>query len=337
VNIAVLGATGMIGRHTAQAVIDAGHALTVIHRKSSNLVDLQALRFESSIADLEDPDAMADAFSRVDAVIHCAGYYPTVPRPLAQELAQATAQMENFLNACARARNLEKVVYVGAAIALPRSPDGTPGTEALDYTTRPADPTPYVQVKFAMDRMARARAKDGVPVTVGIPAMTFGEYDRGPTTGQLVVDVANRALPAYIEGRRNVIYAGDAGRGLVAVCEKGAPGERYLLTGTDITVSELVRKIASIAGVEPPRRALPLPIARLVCWAGETKYRLFGGKPPKLSSTALAVIASGQFLDGAKAREALGFEACIDLDETLARTLRWFREAGYIHGRGGQG
>jgi dihydroflavonol-4-reductase len=49
-----------------------------------------------------------------------------------------------------------------------------------------------------------------------------------------------------------------------------------------------------------------------------------------LNDTAIAVMAGGQFLDGSKAREELGFEARIPLDVTLDRAIGWFRENGYL-------
>lgn len=43
------------------------------------------------------------------------------------------------------------------------------------------------------------------------------------------MEVANKTLPAYIEGQRNIIYAWDVGLGLVRVCEVGKPGGSLLV------------------------------------------------------------------------------------------------------------
>jgi dihydroflavonol-4-reductase len=325
--IAVVGATGMLGHHAAAAVIDAGHELVVVHRASSRLERLAALRFESALADLDDVAAMRAVLVSVDAVIHCAAYYPTLPRPWRDEVAHGLSQMECFYEACAGA-DLRKIVYLGAAIALCKHPDGEPGSEELIYRGRPRDRNAYLQVKWALDELARDKARAGLPVVIGIPTMSFGEHDHGPTTGQLVVGIANRTLPAYVAGKRNVVYAGDAGRGLVACCDKGRPGERYLLTGRNITMDELVTIVADEAGVAAPRRA-PLWLAKGMARAQELAYRL-GGPPPKVSATAIAVMSAGQFLDGNKARRELGYEPAVDLREAIARALRWFREQGYV-------
>ncbi len=125
-----------------------------------------------------------------------------------------------------------------------------------------------------------------------------------------------------------MIYAGDAGRGLLAVLEKGRPGRRYLLTGENLTMDDLVSRMASLAGVPPPR-PLSLGAARVVSGLQHVRYRL-GGPLPLLSETAIAVMAGGQYLDGARAADELDFLAGIPVEEALSRALAWFRAAGYL-------
>ena len=326
--IAVIGATGLLGHHAARATLERGHDLTVIHRRTSKLDKVDDLVFESAIADLDDSSSVRSALEGADAVINCAAYYPTVPRPWRDEVETATGQMKNFYDACADVQ-IGKVVYLGGAIALPGSPDGTPGHEGLEYSGPPKSTNPYVQVKWAMDSQAKEMAENGLPVTIGIPAMSFGEWDYGPTTGALLSGVANRTIPGYIEGNRNVVYAGDAGRGLALAAESGAAGERYLFTGTNVSMGDLVALMARVADVPMPR-AIPLAVARMAGAAQGLRYRLLGGALPTVSKTAIAVMSSGQFLDGSKAREQLGYEAELDLEATIRRTLAWFREAGYV-------
>lgn len=325
--IAIIGATGMLGHHAALAAGSA-HELVVVHRGRTPLDRLRGLEFSEALADLDDRAALSRALGGVDAVINCAGYYPTAPRPWREDVAIATAQMENFYAAC-EGRGLKKIVYLGGAIALRRHPAGQPGDEALEYAGAPRDRNPYLQVKWAMDRQALAKARAGLPVVIGIPTMSFGEHDHGPTTGRLIVEIANRTLPGYVRGRRNVIYAGDAGRGLIRVCEDGRPGERYLLTGSNVTMDELVARIAAAAGVPAPR-PIPLPAAKLVSRVQTLRYRYLRGPLPRVDATAIAVMSAGQFLNGEKAQRELGFKAQVPLDEAIARALRWFRQNGYV-------
>jgi len=143
------------------------------------------------------------------------------------------------------------------------------------------------------------------------------------------VEIANRTLPGYVKGNRNVIYAGDAGRGLVRVCEQGRPGERYLLTGENISMSELVTKIAQIAGAPVPR-AIPVAVARAASALQTARYQWLKGPVPRVDATAIAVMSAGQYVNGAKARSELGFTATETLDDAIKRALVWFRSNGYV-------
>ena len=178
--------------------------------------------------------------------------------------------------------------------------------------------------------MAREAANEGLPISIGIPSMTFGEYDYGPTTGRLIVDLANKTLPAYLKGQRNVVYAGDAGRGLLAVAEKGRPGERYLITGFNTSTSNVVNLICKVADVPQLNKTLPLKLAKLISKFQEIKYTLVRGDGPTLSSTAVAVLTSGQHLDGEKAKAELNYSPEVDIKSAIERAYKWFKLVNYI-------
>lgn len=326
--IGIIGATGMIGNHTARAVIEKGHELTVIHREKADLSRLQGLPFADRVGDLNDKQSLIDAFSGLDWVINCGAYYPTKPLPLAQEMQTAELQMTAFIDAI-KISGIKKAVYVGGAISLPKSASGM-GDETLNYSGMPPNKTPYLQVKWLMDKMAQDAGKSGVPLVLGIPAMTFGEYDYGPTTGQLIKNIANKQMPAYLQGNRNVVYAGDAAIGLLLAAEKGKNGERYLITGENINMDNLVVAIAKAANVEPPKTVIPLRLAKIMSFLQEFGYKYFNGAVPKLSATAIAILSAGQFLNGEKAKKELGYAPSVTTNEAIKRTIDWFKSVGYI-------
>lgn len=326
-HLLILGATGMLGQQAARAAAVAGHDLTLAYRDAKALTRFEGLRHRAMPVDLESGAGLAAALDGVDAVIHCAAPYPTQPRPYRVEVEAGLARMAAFYRAC-EARPLQKIVYLGGAIALQRRADGQPGDETCEYAGAPPNRNPYVQLKWALDAQAKEQAKKGLPVSIGIPTMTFGEYDYGPTTGRLLLMLAKGQLPRYVRGERNVVYGGDAGRGLVAVCERGAPGERYLLTGENTSMDALTALMAELCG-RPAPKAVPLPIVKAVNAVQTLRWRL-GGALPTVDATAIAVMSAGQHLSGEKAKRELGFERRVPLREALERALAWFRQVGYL-------
>jgi dihydroflavonol-4-reductase len=221
--IAVAGATGMIGHHVAREAHRAGHDVIALYRNPKLLETLRDVDCEPRQADLEDVGSLRRSFNGADAVIHCAAYYPGAPKPLAEEMQTATRLIQNFYAACA-SLPLKKIVYVGAAIALPKTPDGQPSDGSQSYPNRPRQKNSYLQVKWIQDAMALQFAQSGMPVVIGIPSMTFGEYDSGNSTGRFILEMANRTFPGYVAGNRNIVYAGDAGRGLYEFAKTDSPG-----------------------------------------------------------------------------------------------------------------
>ncbi|MFT3926395.1 MAG: NAD-dependent epimerase/dehydratase family protein [Myxococcales bacterium] len=322
--VAVLGATGMLGRHTAEAVLSAGHELVVVYRNPASLKRLEDLRFTGRQADLNDRAALEQALMGLDGLIHAAAYYPGAPRPWQDEVATALALNRNVYDAAESAK-VPRLVYLGGAIALPRRDDGQPADGTERYAHEPASKNPYLQVKWAMDEQALQKAKAGLPVVIGIPAMTFGEHDTGSTTGQLITGIARGELKKYVRGERNVVYAGDAGRGLVMSLVHGTPGARYLLTGSNTNMDELTALIARVAGVKAPTAA-PLAAARVLGGVQKLRYR-FGGPLPVVSDSAIAVMSAGQHLSGARS-EAIGYTPQVSLEDTISRAFHWAKAHG---------
>jgi len=323
--IAILGGTGMLGHHAAQAAIDGGHELVVVYRNAASLARLEGLRFDARRADLADREALTVALLGVDGVINAAAPYPTLPRPWREEVISATQLMQSFYHAADDAK-VARIVYVGGAIALPKREDGKPADGTEHYVGEPANKNPYLQVKWAMDEQALHLAAKGLPVVIGVPAMTFGEHDHGPTTGALITGIANGSVPRYVRGERNVVAASDAGRGLVLALERGKPGQRYLLTGSNTDMDELTRLIARLAGVPAPK-PVSLALARALSRVQYWRYRAFDGALPTISDTAIAVMSAGQHLDGSRSH-AIGYAPRVSLEETVDRALRWFKAQG---------
>lgn len=328
--LGIIGGTGMIGHHIAIEAQIRQYELVLIHREQADLDKVIDLRYESRVADLNDRGSLIKAFAGLDAVANCAAYYATNPKPLAEEMKTARLQMQYFLDAVEKAE-VKRALYVGGAIVIPKVTEGLANEEGI-YDKAPENLAPYLQVKWLMDEMAREAAQDGLPLVIGIPSMTFGEYDFTPTTGKLIVELAKENLKAYIKGDRNVVSARDAGRGLLYALEKGCLGERYLITGENTSMDELVKTICERANVKVLDKTLPLNMAKLISKIQETKYALFKGEPPKINSTAITIMSGGQHLDGAKAKAELDYTPELSMKDAVDRAYVWFDKHGYIKG-----
>ena len=133
-------------------------------------------------------------------------------------------------------------------------------------------------------------------------------------------------VPGVGPGGICTIDVDDCAEGHVLAEEKGRAGERYILTGHDVTLADFAAHIGRIAGVKVPRMRIPaalgVPVASLI----EGMSRRTGKEPLVTAKEARFTAASPHFPNGKALRE-LGL-TIRPLDDTLRRAVDWFRYAG---------
>jgi dihydroflavonol-4-reductase len=159
------------------------------------------------------------------------------------------------------------------------------------------------------------------------PTLCLGEHDRKPTSGRLVLEIAEGRMPFYLEAPVNVVYSGDVGRGIAAALAGGRPGERYLLAGDDTTFGWLVRQIAYEAGTRPPHLRAPFLLARAAAPFVDAVARARGAQG--FASVGVDLLSASRRFDGSAARE-LDLPEPTPAVETVRRAVRWFREVGML-------
>jgi dihydroflavonol-4-reductase len=108
----------------------------------------------------------------------------------------------------------------------------------------------------------------------------------------------------------------------------GKIGERYILGGQDVSLREMLTRIAELTGRKPPTLALPrrplYPLAIVAeAIAGVT------GKEPMLTRDALKMASHHMFFSSKKAEAELGYTARPYV-EALKDALTWFRQTGRL-------
>src|SRR5262249_1632410 len=118
-------------------------------------------------------------------------------------------------------------------------------------------------------RVGLEAASAGLDAVVVNPTRPVGEGDRFPTpTGQMIERVATGRYRAFIDTGLNVVDVRDVARGHLLAFEHGRSGDRYILGGADLTLEELFRAVADLAGRPRPRRQIPYTAARALARAG---------------------------------------------------------------------
>jgi dihydroflavonol-4-reductase len=113
----------------------------------------------------------------------------------------------------------------------------------------------------------------------------------------------------------------DAAVGLLGAMERGRAGERYLLSGANMTFVAYLGRLARLSGVKAPWLRLP-PGRSLAVGAHRAFEKALGllGREPALDAVSVEMAQCFWYCDTRKACSELGFRAR-DPGETLRDTI----------------
>ena len=324
----VLGATGHIGAHVVRALLRRGYTVRAGYRSPQHLEVLDGLPIERTQADCDDPRQLRDALDGCPLVVHCAGYYPAPTHRRNAAVARGLDQSRRVCEMLRQARTLERIVYVSSAATVPLT-EGEPATEAdQEPWPLPSWRPLYATVKIAMEH-AMLRAAETLPAVIVNPSICIGEYDARAFSGRLVLLFATGRLPWVFEHGFNVVYTGDVAEACVSALERGRPGERYILSGENLTLAQWATLVAAEAGVTPPRWHAPLAAVVAVAGLIEAATRLAGREPPISARTIARGHRQHHWMDCGKADRELSMPHTPTV-EAIRRTIAWSRQHGRL-------
>jgi dihydroflavonol-4-reductase len=120
----------------------------------------------------------------------------------------------------------------------------------------PANLWPYGCAKYLAELQVQKAVACGLDAVIVNPGDVMGAGDQNRRRSSIIMQVAQRHIPFSVEGGLNVVHVDDVVLGHLSALEKGKRGERYILGGENITHTNLIQRVASVAGVRPPRITL---------------------------------------------------------------------------------
>jgi dihydroflavonol-4-reductase len=326
--VLVTGATGFVGTAVARALIAAGRRVRALSRPGSDRRNVADLDVEIAEGSLEDAGSLAKAVAGCGALYHVAADYRLwVRNP--QAMYRANIDGTRALMTAALAAGVERVVYTSSVAVLGLHADGTPADETTPSTLDDMV-GPYKRSKFLAEvEVLRLVERRGLPAVIVNPSTPIGPRDIKPTpTGRMIVEAASGRMPAFVDTGLNLVHVDDVARGHLLAEEQGRVGERYILGGENLSLAEILRRIAAIVDRPPPRVRLPLPAVWPVACVAEAWGRITG-KEPMVTFDSLRMARKKMYFSAEKAERELGFRAR-PANEALADAIRWFRAAGMV-------
>lgn len=321
----VTGAGGFIGGRVVNSLVAAGEPVRALDIAWGTPPLADAERVTASIL---DPDALGRAMQGVGAVIHAAAITRLwSPGRFDYDRVNGLGTAR-VLAAARRAR--ARVVHVSSYVTLVDR--DTPSGATLDETVE-VPPSrlvgDYPRSKRQAELFALSAAAAGQPVTIVLPSAPIGAGDANLTPPTVMLrDLAASRTPALLDCLLNLVDVSAVADAIIAARDRGVPGERYLLTGEDLSMRAVAGSVARLTGRRAVRRTVPIGVAFAAARA-EAAWARLTGRPPTAPLTGVRLAGRPCRFDNAKARAALGFaprafEAC------LAEALDWLRATGRL-------
>ena len=324
----VTGAAGFVGSAVVRCLIDDGHDVRALVRPTSDLRNLENMPVEVVHGDLTDPLSVKRAVDGCEFLFHVAADYRLwVPDPGAmyRNNVQGT---RNVMFEALRS-GIRRVVYTSSVATLAPSANGGSCNETSCGSLENMIGH-YKRSKFLAEVLVQRLVQEcDLPAVIVSPSAPVGPRDIKPTaTGRVILDAISGRIPAYVDTGLNIVHVNDVAEGHRLALERGKIGERYILGGENMSLIEILKELAAIAGHTPPRFRMPHSAAAVVACISEACSKISGGGEPRVTRDGVKMARKHMFFSSRKARQDLGYHPR-PVREGLSEAVTWFRRNGY--------
>jgi dihydroflavonol-4-reductase len=320
----VTGGSGVIGSALVARLLERGDEVVALARSEAAEQALRGRGVAVVRGDALEEEAMARGMEGCELGFNVAGVNSLCvddERPM-QRL---NVDGPGVAIRAARRAGLRRLVHTSSAATVGEAP-GTIGTEHTPH--RGWYLSTYERTKTEGERIALAVARElGVDLVCVNPSSVQGP-GRAGGTGRFLLAFLDGRLKVFVPTNVSLVDIADCVEGHLLAAERGVAGERYLLSGMTLSITEALALAAEVAGVRRKPRLLPRPVATVAATIVEQSFRLVRRHPP-VCREMVRTLLHGHRYDGSRAQRELGL-AYTDPRETLRRTVDWARAEGLL-------
>jgi len=322
----VTGANGFVGSHLVEGLLSKGYQVICLVRKTSNLRWLSGLNVEYAYADISEKESLKNVLKDVDFVFHAAGLTKAKSR---EEYFKANYQgTKNLLEVCVENNpQIKKFIYISSQAAVGPGENKLP----LDETS-PCNPiTDYGKSKLIGEKIV-LEYSSRLPVTIIRPPAVYGPKDPDILGFFKVANKGLKTLFGKGESYFSLCYIEDLIDGTILAAESSkAIGQIYFIADDQIySWREAFQIISKVLNKKTITLRIPKAFLYIIAFVSENIARLFG-KSTAINMQKIKEITQRYWLcDVSKARRELGFSPQYNLEEGAKKTVRWYKENGWL-------
>lgn len=320
----VTGGTGLIGSALVARLAARGDQVVALARSETAAQALQARGAHPVRGDALDEERLARGMEGCELAFNVAGVNSLCVDD-ARPMQTVNAQAPVIAVRAAKRAGVARLVHTSSAATI-GEPPGTLGNEQTRH--RGWYLSTYERTKTEGERAAFAAARElGQDLVCVNPSSVQGPGRTGGT-GKFLLAFLDGRLKVFVPTNVSLVDIADCVEGHLLAAERGMAGERYLLSGVTLTISQAFTLAGDVANVRREPRLLPRPLATVAATIVERSFRLARRHPP-VCREMVRTLLHGHRYDGSRAERELGL-TYTHPRETLRRTVQWAQEQGLL-------
>jgi len=328
----VTGATGFLGGALTRRLSGMGWQVAALGRNAAKLKELEMSGMRVLQADLKDKEKMSDACKDQDIVFHCAA----LPSPWGNFEAFYQANVigtRNVIRGCEE-HKVRRLVYVST----PSLYFGYASrTDVKETDSLPEPVSNYAATKILAEQELDEAFARGLAAIAIRPRALFGPGDT-VIFPRLIPRLQSGRLPVLGDGENvvDLTYIDNVVDALLLCAEspENTLGKKYNISnGEPVKIWKLIERICAELNLQPPQRKISYQTANAAASVIEFVYRLIPTQPePPLTRMSVSMLAHSTTLDISAARNELGYQPRVSVDEGVQRFMKWWKESMSLRG-----
>ena len=329
--IFVTGASGFLGGFLVDRLIEEGHSVQVLVRKSSSLNYLNAEKIKIFYGEITNFGSLVEATKDIDVVIHLASLIHPVNVPDSMYYDVNVTGATNVLKAVYENNSkLKHFIHCSSVTVYGDVEDeNVPIVEDIPLMNQT---TIYGVTKYKGELAMRKLAEElKVPLTIVRPSRIYGERD---TSFNPMIKLMKKKMFFNIGGGKTFmqpVYVKDCVEGIInCICNERSYDKAYNLAGPEvINKKSFLRIMSKHLGMKFPELNIPVFLVKSAAIANEALFKPFN-KDPFVSRKKLAFFLRSNKYDISAAKRDLDYEPKVGIDEGLRRMVEWYKEENKI-------
>jgi dihydroflavonol-4-reductase len=325
--VLVTGATGFIGSWLSRKLVELGHEVHILRRENSSIEDLKDLDLVHHIGDVTNRDSIDKAIKSIEVVFHLAGvvgYTKTARKTMNEVNVQGT---ENVAEACSK-NGINRLVHFSSVSAIGAGFSKTDILNEDSHYNLEQYNLGYFETKRISEEIVKKKCHTKeIDAVILNPSTAWGAGDFTKGSRKTQLKVAKGSFPFYTAGGASIISIENLINATIQALEVGRSGERYILSGENITIEDLFKTVAQVAGVNPPGFYLPNLAVKALGFLGDSLEKL-GTKGP-INSENAKIATLYHWFDSTKAQKELNLSTT-SAKEAIGNSVNWAKQRGLL-------